>query len=146
MPANDSPFVFWFVLVATLVDVGLIICFQILTSSMMADLVEHSELKTGRRSEGVFSAAISFIRKSVQGFGILAASLVITLADFPAGASVGEVPGEAVRRLGVFYVPTVLVLWGVMIVTLSRYRLERSDHEENLRELARRRSSAAEQG
>ena len=34
---------------------------------MMADLVEQAELKTGRRSEGIFFAAVTFIRKMVTG-------------------------------------------------------------------------------
>ena len=48
--------------------------------AMMADLVEQSELKTGRRSEGVFFSSVTFIRKSVQGFGLMLASLVLHLA------------------------------------------------------------------
>jgi Na+/melibiose symporter-like transporter len=138
LPGNESPVVFWFVLVTTVIDVGLIICFQILTTSMMADLVERSELQTGRRSEGIFFSAVTFIRKSVQGFGILAASLVLTLAEFPTGAGVDEVSEGAVWRLGAYYVPLVLLLWGAMMLTLSRYELNRYEHEENLRQLARR--------
>ena len=36
LPPNDDPFVFWFVLVAQIIDVGLIICFQILFAAMLA--------------------------------------------------------------------------------------------------------------
>ena len=139
LPDNASPLVFWVVLCTTVVDVGLIICFQILTTSMMADLVEQSELQTGRRSEGVFFSAVTFIRKSVQGLGIMTASMVLYLAAFPSGAGVEQVPDEAVWRLGAYYVPAVLLLWAAMMVTLSRYQLDRSGHEENLRKLARQR-------
>jgi Na+/melibiose symporter-like transporter len=136
LPENGTPFVFWFVFIAGVIDLGLIICFQILYTSMMADLVEQSELKTGRRSEGVFFSAITFIRKSVQGFGLMLASLVLYLARFPAGAGVGEVSDETVWRLGAYYVPTILVIWMLMLAVMSRYQLNREDHEENLRRLA----------
>ena len=47
----------------TLFEVALIISVQILIASMVADVVEESELKTARRSEGVFYAARSFRAK-----------------------------------------------------------------------------------
>jgi hypothetical protein len=67
-------------------EVTLVITLSILTSSMMADLVEASEIRTARRSEGVLFAATTFARKAVQGFGVLAASAVLTVAIGHAGA------------------------------------------------------------
>ena len=135
LPPNGTPFIFWFVTITNVVDVGLIICFQILFASMVADLVEESELKTGRRSEGVFTAAVTFVRKSVQGLGVMAATVVLALAQFPAGAEVDEVKPEAIWRMGAFYVPLVLTLWLSMIAVISSYRIERDTHEENLKAL-----------
>lgn len=139
LPANGTPFVFWFVTITNIVDIGLIITFQILFASMIADLVEESELKTGRRSEGVFTSVETFISKAVQGFGVMAATLVLTLAQFPTGAEVGEVSPEAVQRLGAYYVPLVLALYLAMIAVISTYRIDRSVHEDNLRKLQGRR-------
>lgn len=141
LPENGTPFVFWFVFIAGIIDLGLIICFQILYASMMADLVEQSELRTGRRSEGVFFSSITFIRKSVQGFGLMMASLVLHWAKFPSGATVEQVSDEAVWRLGAYYVPTILIIWMLMMAVISAYRLDRAEHEENLRKLALRQST-----
>ena len=135
LPPNDTAFIFWFITITNIVDVGLIICFQILFSSMLADLVEESELKTGRRSEGVFTSAETFIKKSVQGFGVMAATMVLTLAGFPAGATVDEVGPDVLGRMGAYYVPTVLVLWLSMIAVISTYRIDRETHEANLQKL-----------
>jgi Na+/melibiose symporter-like transporter len=135
LPPNGTPFLFWFVTITNIIDVGLIICFQILFSSMLADLVEEGELRTGRRSEGVFTAAETFIRKCVQGFGVLGASLVLALAQIPAGADVEEVDPEAVWRMGAYYVPSILCLWLAMIAVISRYRIDRATHEDNLKRL-----------
>jgi len=135
---DDPTFVFWFVFVAGTIDVGLIICFQTLFVSMIADLVEQAELKTGRRSEGVFFAAVTFIRKMVQGLGVLVAGFVLALAQFPAGAAPGQVSDETLWRLGAYYVPTILVLWMAMMAVISTYKLSRAEHEDNLRKLAER--------
>ena len=47
--------------------------------SMIADVVEASQLKTGRRSEGLFFAASAFVHKATSGFGILAASTIVAV-------------------------------------------------------------------
>lgn len=138
---DDADFIFWFVFIAGVIDVALIICFQVLFTSMIADLVEQAEVKTGRRSEGVFFAAVTFTRKSVQGFGVLAASAVLALAQFPKGATPDQVSPEAVWRLGAWYTPTILFFWLAMIAAISLYRLDRAGHEENLRTLAERRGA-----
>jgi GPH family glycoside/pentoside/hexuronide:cation symporter len=136
LPPNGTPFIFWLVLLTTMVDVGLIIAFSILGSAMMADLVEQAELKTGRRAEGVFFSAASFIRKLVSGVGIIAAGQVLWLAHFPKGADPAHVPAQALFNLGAYYVPTILTLWMSMVAVILFYRVDRKSHEENLRKLA----------
>ena len=143
LPENGTPFVFWFVFVSGIIDVGLIICFQILYASMTADLVEQAELKTGRRSEGVFFASVTFIRKSVQGLGLLVAGFVLALAEFPTGAGVGEVSAESVWRLGAYYVPTILTLWMLMVAMIGFYQIDEADHASNLEKLKQNRAQAA---
>jgi hypothetical protein len=58
------------------------------------------------------------------------------LAQFPAGAAVGQVSDEAVWRLGAYYVPAILTIWMLMMAVISAYQLDRAGHEENLRKLA----------
>jgi Na+/melibiose symporter-like transporter len=137
LPPNDDPFVFWFVLIAQVIDVGLIICFQILFAAMLADLVEDSEVTTGRRSEGVFNAAETFVDKSVRGLGVMAASAVLTFAALPTGARVEEVGADTLWWMGALYVPLVLALWLSMIAVIAQYRIDEATHAENLRRLGR---------
>jgi Na+/melibiose symporter-like transporter len=136
LPGNDSPAIFWIVFFTTMFDVGLIICFQILSGAMMGDLVEQAELKTGRRSEGIFFAASAFIRKVVGGLGLITATMVLTMAGLPAGADPTQVSPETVWKLGAYYVPTILSLWLAMLAVMSAYTLTRTGHEDNLRKLA----------
>lgn len=139
LPENGDPFVFWFVFITSIIDVGLIICFQILSSSMIADLVEDAELRTGRRSEGIFFAAVTFIRKIVTGLGVMMATLVLWLAEFPDAARPDQVPADTIWRLGAYFTPIILGLWLAMMAAMATYRLERTGHEENLRRLADKR-------
>ena len=54
-PANHSPWLFPIMVVHTIIAVTLIIMFGIVQSSMLADIVEESEISTGRREEGFSS-------------------------------------------------------------------------------------------
>jgi glycoside/pentoside/hexuronide:cation symporter, GPH family len=142
LPDENTGFVFWFVFFTGMLDVGLIICFQVLLGSMMADLVEQSELKTGRRSEGLFFAALAFIRKMVAGLGIITATFVLTLSGLKAGADPSQVSPETIWRFGAIYVPTILSLWMAMIACIWFYDLDRKSHESNLRELEARNAAS----
>jgi Na+/melibiose symporter-like transporter len=143
LPPNGDPFIFWLNLIFGIVDLGLIICFNILVASMLADLAEQSELETGRRSEGVLAASITFAKKSVQGLGILIASFVLYLASFPRQVDASAVPDEAIWSLGAYYVPIVTGIYLVMLAVLMNYNISRESHEENLRELKMRAAASS---
>lgn len=136
MPANGTPELFWIVLGFTSIDTGLIICFQILGSSMMADLVEQAQLRTGKRSEGLFFAADGFARKMTTGLGLILATLLLQFANFPKGVDPSQVSDAVTSRLAMVYVPTILCLWLTMVMVISTYRISRSDHEKALQDLS----------
>ena len=139
MPDNGDPLLFYIIFVATTIDVALIICYQVLAASMLADLVEDAELRTHRRSEGLFFAASTFMRKWGEGLGIVVAGFVISIAGIAVGAQQGEVSEETLVRLAVIYMPLYLGFYLAMVFSISRYRLDRSGHEQNLRRLGERR-------
>lgn len=108
----------------------------ILGASMMADVVEDSEARTGRRSEGVFFAGSFFVQKCTSGIGIFLASALLALAGFPAKAVPGRVPVAIVDRLTLIYVVTHLVLAGVAAFFFLRFPFGRAEHEARLARLA----------
>ena len=132
-PGTDSAF--WVVLVQGQVDVMLLVCQQVLLISMISDLVEQSEVKTGRRSEGVFFAANTFIMKVTTGIGLMAATVVLALAQFPSGVAPDQVPDSALVTLGWWYLPAIIVLRLAMILSILPYAVDRKSHEDNLRKL-----------
>ncbi|MEM1035181.1 MAG: MFS transporter [Pseudomonadota bacterium] len=143
MPPNGTEALFNTILVVTVVDVALIIAYQILATSMVADIVEESELKTGRRSEGVFFAGISFMRKLSQMAGVFSASFILAAAAIVPGMTASEVSNESIRALGWGYATTLLVVWMLMLLAISFYRISREDHERNLQALADRKAAEA---
>jgi len=142
MPANQSPLLVPLLFTQSSIEVCLIITASILVSSMVADVVEESEIATGRRSEGVFFAARSFVEKSVSGIGVFASTLLLGAIGFPRDAQPGAVDAGVVRNLGVSYVPILVFLYGAGIVFVAGYRISRETHAANLRRLAEQVESA----
>lgn len=141
---NGSPALFPVLFANNIVALSLGISGQILFASMIADVVEDSELRTGRRQEGLFFAASAFINKAVSGLGIFLTSMMIAVIHFPAGAKPGSVPPEVVRGLGLTFVPATAILYGLAAVLLLGYRITRESHAEVLRKLAAAADLAAE--
>src|SRR6185369_13432702 len=130
-PDNASPLLMPLLFVFNMTTVTLVIMSGILSSSMAADVVEDSEVSTGRRSEGVFFAANAFVQKSVSGVGIFSSTLLLTAINFPRDAQPGAVQPEVVHRLGLIYAPTFAGLFLLMLMCVSAYRISRASHEAN---------------
>lgn len=144
LPANGDAALFPLVATVSYIDLALVIAVQAIFGSMIADLVEHSELKTGRRSEGLFFAAVTFTRKATHGLGTLAAGIVLSLVAFPRQAAPADVPPDTLWTLGAIYAPVIFALNIAMIIAVSFYRIERGDHEANVAALAARKQLPAE--
>ena len=136
LPENGTSELYTIILVVTVFDIALIIAYQMLAASMVADIVEQNELATGRRSEGVYFAGISFMRKLAQGVGVLTASAILAFAAISPGMRPEEAGEDAVRTLGLGYGVMLLTLWMLMLLAVSFYRISREDHEKNLQALA----------
>ena len=141
-PANHSPWLLPTLLVTNTLVVTLIIVSSILIASMLADVVEESELTTGRRSEGVFFAANAFVQKSVSGVGIFASTILLSAIGFPQGAKPGEVDPTVVRNLAMVYMPAIFLLYIGAFAFISSYKISRASHQANLERLARNRPDA----
>jgi glycoside/pentoside/hexuronide:cation symporter, GPH family len=135
-PGNGSAALVPTLLVFSTTEVTLFITASILFASMIADVVEESEVATGRRSEGVFFAARNFVMKVVSGVGIFLSSVLLGAIDFPSGAKPGEVDPAIIARLGKVYVPILVFLYLAFLAFISSYRISRSSHEANLKRLA----------
>lgn len=136
LPANGSPALVPILFLQTTLSTAFSIISAILISSMIADVVEDSELRTGRRSEGLFFSAAAFVGKAVSGVGIFASSMILLAIGFPQNAKPGQVSQGVVDNLGVVFLVVLAVLYGAAILCVSLYRITREGHEESLRKLA----------
>ena len=133
-PANGSPLLLPLLFLERSFSLVLGTATLILYASMIADVVEDNAVRTGRRSEGLFYAGISFIAKVLQGAGIVLAGVFASGLHRQAGTA--QVDPESVRHLALLYLPALVVLYGTGMTILSRYRITRAQHEANLRRLA----------
>jgi GPH family glycoside/pentoside/hexuronide:cation symporter len=134
-PANHTPALLPALLFIGAFTSSLGIAASILIASMIADVVEDSEVDTGRRSEGLFFAASAFVNKLVSAAGLFFAGVMLSLVGFPAAAQPGHIDHAILTRLVLVYLPTYAGLYLIAIVFLSRYAISRHSHEDNLRRL-----------
>jgi GPH family glycoside/pentoside/hexuronide:cation symporter len=136
MPANGTGLLYGILVVETLINTALAGGTGVLLVSMTADVIEDAEVKTGRRSEGLLMSADNLFKKMVSGVGVFISGAVLAFVQFPEGARRGQVDPEIIHNLGLIYLPTVFVLYGLGIVALSAFNIDKAKHEDNLRRLA----------
>jgi Na+/melibiose symporter-like transporter len=113
--------------------------------SMVADIVDEHELKTGRRQEGIFFASVSFSGKFTTGVGNVVGGIALDLISWPRGVEIqtaADVPPETIAWLGLVYGPIVAGFGVVSVWCYTKHRLNRERHQEIVRELVARREAA----
>lgn len=136
LPGNDHWIVFPVLLVENVVTQILLIAGAVLIPSMIADIVEDNEIKTGRRSEGLLFAADNLFRKFVSGIGVFVAGLVLSAVGFSMKTPRGSVSENQLDKLALLYIPIYAGLILISMWFISHYRITREQHEENLRKLS----------
>jgi Na+/melibiose symporter-like transporter len=117
--------------------IGLVIG-GVMLDSMMADVVEDSEVSTHRRSEGLFFAARGFAYKAVSAGGIISAGAIISLVGLDGVTNVAEVTHQIRFDLATFFLPVYVGLCLLALYIVSKYGINREGHAENLDRLATR--------
>jgi len=132
---NEHPLLFPLMLVNAVVALVFEVITFTITYSMMAEVVEARELMTGRREEGVLASLQTFVEKASSGLGALVGGVALDWIRFPTQVDVGNVPMEAVFRLGLVYGPVLMLIYFAALVPLIFYRIDRKTHLENLAKL-----------
>lgn len=93
--------------------------------SMMADITDYDELKTGLRREGSLNAVFSWCLHTAFALaaGISGYLLTLTGCDPSLGSAQ---PAEVLVRMKITYVLAPFVLWGISLIFLMTYRLNRA--------------------
>jgi Na+/melibiose symporter-like transporter len=115
--------------------------------SMVADIVDEHELKTGRRQEGIFFASVSFSGKFTTGIGNVVGGVALDLISWPRGVAIqtaADVPPETIVWLGLVYGPIVAGFAVLSVYCYSNHQLDRHRHREIVEALARNRQEATD--
>jgi GPH family glycoside/pentoside/hexuronide:cation symporter len=114
----------------------------VLLDSMMADVVEDSEVATDRRSEGLFYAARGFAGKAISAGGIIGAGTIISLVGLDGVTHLDQVTNEIRLDLATLFLPLYCTLYLIGLYCVSRYKIDRDHHHANLSKLAERQASS----
>ena len=142
-PANGDPALLPILVFTTFVSTALGVAGGILSSSMMADVAEDAQTRTGKRSEGIFFAGSFFVQKCVSGLGLFIAGAVLGLIHFPDAAAPGNVSNVVLSHLAIVYSVSLVVLASIAALILSRFPLGgEQEHRERVAGLSRKAAQA----
>ena len=136
--AASAALYYAFALVAT----GLGIISLVSATSMIAEIVEAFEERTGRRAEGSFYSGNWLVQKCATGAGIFLSGQIIAFSQLAPKAAQGTVPPEVLTRLLLCYGGAMLSLAVVAAFWLARFPISRAEHEERINRLSERRARA----
>ncbi len=101
LPSNDDPWLL-IILVSNAIFSAFIISLGIIIGpSLMADVLDEQELRTGKRQEGIFFSASGFAYKAISGLGVVVAGFIIDWLQLPRGVNPADVDPTIIRNLGI---------------------------------------------
>ena len=99
-----------------------------------SDVVEDHQKNTHARSEGLIISVNGLSGKILGGVGILLSGVLLSLAGFGEETSI-EDKREAVTSLAIFSTSLLFVIAPISLFFISKYRINKSIHEDNLQDL-----------
>lgn len=129
----------WFIVI----EVVCLILNGVMLDSMMADVVEDSEIDTSRRAEGLFFATRGFAAKAMSAGGIFLAGIIVSIVGMESFQAASDMTYQHRVTLTAWFLPTYCALHVFAIGLLLLYRIKKETHEQNLATLAERHSSEA---
>ena len=129
-PENNTDLIWWILILHTGIEDLLRAMGFTLVISMIYDIVENSQINTGRRDEGIFMTGPGLIQKILSGLGIFILGLVLQYLNFDPNIATNSESKPPINEL-VFFQITVgpfLTLIGTSFLFL--YNISRDSHHE----------------
>ena len=98
-------------------------------TSMVAEIVEAYEERTGKRAEGTFYSGNWLVQKCATGGGILLTSLMVQSIGLAPGTPPSAVEQSTVNQLALLYLLASAVLTVCAAFWLGRFPITREQHE-----------------
>ena len=105
-------------------------------SSMVTDVVEDCQAKTGQRSEGLIITADTLPQKLLASFSVVVPGLLLSAIGFPTGAQPGQVAMAIVDKMVWYYMLISCGLALASCATWSFFRIDELRHNHNLAKLS----------
>ena len=141
-PEYESPFFLPAITCIATMNLFFAVLTAIMFISMIADLVDDQELKTGQRQEGVFAAGVAFSTKAVGSLGVIVGGFLLEFfIQFPAGQGQTEISEDVLFRLAITDAIVVNSLLLIPTFLISKYTLTRSNFAAVQAALEERRES-----
>jgi Na+/melibiose symporter-like transporter len=142
LPPNGAPILLPLLMGAQMLYGVLGIAASIVNTSMISDVVEENQAKTGRRSEGLVLFSDRLMLKLANALATILPGVLLAIVKFPVGAKPATLDPGVMRQLAVIYILLSLTLsLGAMLVWLT-FRIDQAAHERNLEAIAARRAAA----
>lgn len=109
--------------------------------SMVPDVVEYDQLRSGQRREGSYYAFASFFQKLATGIALWGMGQALALTGYITPLPSGPLPVQpqaAVDAIRIFTGPIPAVLLFLAVLFAWRYPITRESHQATLQELAER--------
>jgi len=103
--------------------------------SMLGEVIDEDELRSGERREGVYNGVFTFLRKLGGALGVFLVLGILDLVGLQAGEEQSELVRQTIRLMAAVGPAVFLAL---AIAAARGYPLTRVAHERVLAELARR--------
>ena len=120
--------VFAFLIFANLFGVVVMIS----ASSMIAEIVEAFEERTGRRAEGSFYSGNWLVQKCATGVGIFLTGQIIALSQLAPGTRPEDVDFSVIQTMVLTYGGASIVLALITAFWLGRFPIDRAEHEARI--------------
>ena len=144
VPADAADFVP--MLLGALAGVGVAVAYLI-PWSMLPDVIEEDELKTGRRREGAFYGYFALLQKfgAAVGSGLIGLALAATGYITPPENITTPIaqPESALLAIRLMIGPIPAIMLAIGIVLALRFPITKAHHEQTLAALAKRKAAKA---
>ena len=109
--------------------------------SMIPDVIEYDQIRSGRRREGSYYSFASFFQKLATGAALWAMGQALAFSGYITPESSGSLPIQpqsAIQAIRLFIGPIPFVLLILAVIFGWRYSISRESHQATLIELSKR--------
>lgn len=108
--------------------------------SMIPDVVEYDQLRSGQRREGSYYAFASFFQKLATGAALWGMGQALALTGYLTPETAGLIPNQpdaAIQAIRFFIGPVPVILLSLAVLFASRYTISRESHQATLQALTK---------